>query len=99
MSLAVNLEVQKKGAVYIFFNMNPNRSLTERNAKDPSMIKSLALLRQSIPLRIASFHTCLPVRKELSSIGFMINTDIVRGISHYGRFFFNTQEKKKGGQN
>ena len=85
MSLVTNnVEVQKKGAVYIFYNMNP-----KRNAKDPPMIKNLALLRQSLPLRIASFHTCLPERKELTSVGFMINKDdIVRGISHYGKAFW-----------
>ena len=91
MNLLKDLEVQRKGVVYIYYNTNPQRSGPTQ--KHSGLIQIASQHRESMPIRIASFHTCLSERKGLTSMGFAIapSDSLVRGNSHYGRY----QLKKK----
>ena len=60
------------------------------NNKAPAFVQLLNSQRKSVPIRNAAFHTCMKVRKDLASAGFMIqasNDEFVRGQTHYGMLF------------
>lgn len=87
MHLLRDEEIQRKGAVYIYYNTNPNRpGLTKTHS---TMIASAKQHKAAMPMRYASFHTCLHERKGPSSIGHLISSkhDLVKGNSHYGMTF------------
>lgn len=88
MHLLRDKEVQRKGAVYIYYNTNPNRMGLTKNHS--TMIARAIQHKSAMPIRYASFHTCLHDRKGPASIGHVMsssNQDLVKGNSHYGMAF------------
>ncbi|CAJ1947165.1 unnamed protein product [Cylindrotheca closterium] len=84
MSLLQDIDVQKRGVVYIYYDTKPYSS--GLSAPDAAMVSFAKTHKASMPVRYAAYHICLRDRSGYHSIGHAISKkeDIVKGISHYG---------------
>ncbi|KAL3929828.1 MAG: hypothetical protein SGBAC_012039 [Bacillariaceae sp.] len=84
MSLIQDTDIQKRGAVYIYYDTQPYSD--GLSAPDAAMVSMARTHKASMPVRYAAYHICLRNRSGYHSIGHAISKkeDIVKGISHYG---------------
>lgn len=84
MSLQRDQDVQKKGAVYIFYNTNPHRP---GEAKLHGIVPMAQQHRLAMPVRYASFHACTHNRSGFAPVGITLSRrkqDLAKSNTHYG---------------
>eukprot|EP00980_Cylindrotheca_fusiformis_P013806 scaffold3572_cov113-Cylindrotheca_fusiformis.AAC.2 len=81
-----DVEVQKKGAVCIIYNNNPNPLGSVPNNRK-GIIPLTVQHRAAMPVRYAAFHTCLFERKAFAPAGIALSSrkqDYATSKVHYG---------------